>query len=103
VLVVALVVALGGVAAGNRRLRSWVRSADKPAWLVDNAALRFLVAHRRPAQWGALAVGLVVLLLWDNPTPRIAVITAVIALAVVGLIGVLGRVSGAAAGSRPRR
>jgi hypothetical protein len=91
VLLVSVIIALAGIAAGNDRLRSWARSVNRPRWFVDSAVHRWTRAHRRLLQWLTLAVGFVVLIVWDNPTPRVAVITVIIALAVVGLIGALAR------------
>jgi hypothetical protein len=92
VLLVAVIIALVGMAVGNNRIRSWVRTVNTPSWLADSAVHRWLRAHRRPVQWGVLAIGLLVLVVWDNPTPRVAIVTLVIALAVVGLVGfVAGR------------
>ncbi len=91
VLLVSVIIALVAIAAGNDRLRSWVRSVNKPRWFADSAVHRWTRAHRRLLQWLTLAVGFVVLIVWDNPTPRVAVITVIIALAIVGLIGALAR------------
>jgi hypothetical protein len=92
VLLVAVIIALVGIAVGNNRLRAWVRSVDKPRWLADSPVHRWMRSHRRPVQWATLAVGFVVLVVWDNPTPEVAIVTVLIALAVVGLIGaVAGR------------
>ncbi len=91
VLLVAVIVALAGIAVGNERLRSWARSVNKPRWFADSVVHRWIRAHRRPLQWLTIAVGFVVLIVWDNPTPRVAVITLIVALAVVVLIGTLAR------------
>jgi hypothetical protein len=90
VLLIALLVALGAIAVGNDRLRSWARSVNKPRWFADSAAHRWTRAHRRSVQWVTLALGFVVLVIWDNPTTRIVIVTVVIDLAVVALIGALG-------------
>jgi hypothetical protein len=90
VLLISVIIALGGIAAGNDRIRSWARSVDKPRWLIDSSTHRWIRAHRRPLQWATLAIGLLVVVIWNNTTPRVAVVTVVIALAVVGLIGIAG-------------
>ena len=89
VLLIALLVALGAIAVGNDRLRSWARSVNKPRWFADSAAHRWTRAHRRPVQWVTLALGFVVLVVWDNPTTRIVIVTVVIDLAVIALIGAM--------------
>ncbi|HVB94294.1 MAG TPA: hypothetical protein VND67_08230, partial [Acidimicrobiales bacterium] len=89
VLLISVIIALVGVAVGNNRLRSWARSVDKPRWLVESSAHRWIRAHRRPLQWATLAIGFVVVVVWDNPTPLVVLVIVVVDLAVVGLIGVM--------------
>jgi hypothetical protein len=89
ILLVAVIIALVAMAVGNRRLRSWARSVDKPGWVLESAAHRWTRAHRRPLQWATLAIGFVVVVVWDNPTPLVAIVIVVIDLAVVGLIGMV--------------
>jgi hypothetical protein len=91
VLLISVIIALVGMAVGNNRLRSWARSVDKPTWLVESSAHRWMRAHRRLLQWATLAIGFVVVVVWDNPTPRVTTLIVVIDLAVVGLIGIMGR------------
>ena len=106
VLIVAAVIAVVAVIAGNRQFRTWVSRRDKPAWMTRGRLHRFLVAHRVGVQWSVLAVGLVILVIWSNPTGLVAVVVVLIALAVVGVVGLLaGRQrlrcwSGSAAGLR---
>jgi hypothetical protein len=105
VLLVSVIVALVGMAVGNKRLRSWARSVDKPGWLAESSAHRWIRAHRRLLQWATLAIGFVVIVVWDNPTPLVALVIVVIDLAVVGLIGLMaGRravLAGVPAGDLP--
>ncbi|MGO8872361.1 MAG: hypothetical protein ACLQPH_13355 [Acidimicrobiales bacterium] len=87
ILIAAAVVALAALLAGNRHVRAWVTGKQKPAWMTEGPVHRFVADHRRGLQWGALLLGLLVLVIWDNPTTRVAIIVVVIAFAVVGLIG----------------
>ena len=76
---------------GNNRLRSWARSVSKPGWLINGPVHRWIRTYRRPLQWAVLAIGFIVIVVWDNPTPLVAIVTLVIALAVVGLISAMAR------------
>jgi hypothetical protein len=96
VLIVAAVIAAVAVIAGNRQFRAWLRRRDKPAWMTRGPVHRFVVSHRVGVQWSVLAVGLVILVIWSNPTALVAVVVVLIALALVGAVGVL-----AAVGSGP--
>ncbi|HWF21233.1 MAG TPA: hypothetical protein VG226_03715 [Acidimicrobiales bacterium] len=98
VLLVSVIVALVGMAVGNKRLRSWARSVDKPGWLAESSAHRWIRAHRRLLQWATLAIGFVVVVVWDNPSPRVVIVIVVIDLAVVGLIGIMSGRHAALAG-----
>jgi hypothetical protein len=89
VLLISVIIALVSMAVGNNRIRSWARSVDKPNWLVESAAHRWIRAHRRLLQWATLAIGFVVVVVWDNPTPLVAIVIVAITLAVVGLIGMM--------------
>jgi hypothetical protein len=89
VLLVALLIALVGIAVGNDRLRSWSHSVNKPGWLVDGPVHLWIRTYRRPLQWAVLAIGFVVIVVWDNPTPLVAIVIAAIVLAAVGLIGAM--------------
>jgi hypothetical protein len=89
VLLISVIIAVVAMAVGNNRLRSWARSVDKPSWLAESAAHRWARAHRRLLQWATLAVGFVVIVVWDNPTPLVALVIVAIDLAVVGLIGLM--------------
>ncbi len=90
ILIVAALVALGGVLAGNKRFRRWVADARKPRWFTDSPVHLWTAAHRRVVQLGVLALGLVVLVVWDNPTPLVALVVVVVALVVVAVVGVVG-------------
>jgi hypothetical protein len=90
-LIVALVIAIGALLGGNRRIRAWLGDGRLPVWTTEGPAHHFVVVHRKGLQWSALALGLLVLVVWSNPTALVAVIVVLIALAVVGLVGLWGR------------
>jgi hypothetical protein len=96
VLIVAAVIAVVAVIAGNRQLRAWLRRRDKPAWMTRGPVHRVVVTHRVGLQWSVVVVGLVILVIWSNPTALVAVVVVLIALAVAGALGLL-----AAVGPRP--
>jgi hypothetical protein len=66
---------------------------EKPAWMTRGPVHRFVVSHRVGLQWSVLVVGLVILVIWSNPTALVAVVVVLIALAVVGAVGLLAAVS----------
>ncbi len=90
VLVVAALIAIIGVAVGSRPFRNWLRSRRLPTWATSGVVPDFVAAHRKGLQWGVLAIGLLVLVLWNEPTARVAFVVILIALVLVGLIGLLG-------------
>ena len=67
----------------------------------------FVARNRKALQWGILAVGLLVLVVWSNPTALVAVVVILITLAVIGLVGLYGgrrpapAVAGLATGDAP--
>jgi hypothetical protein len=87
ILIVAAVIAIIGLLAGNRWLRAKVGATRKPGWLTQGPVHDFVAAHRKALQWGVLAVGLLILVIWGNPTTLVAVVVVLITLAVVGLVG----------------
>jgi len=94
IMIVAAIVALVALAAGNRWVRAQFHRAGRPAWLADGPVPRFLALHRKGLQWAVLGLGLVVLVVWTNPTTQVAVIVVLVTLALVGLVGLV-------AGRRP--
>jgi hypothetical protein len=86
ILVASAVIALVALLAGNRRLRAWTAGGNKPRWMTGPVHT-FVVRHRKGLQWGTLALGLVVLMIWDTPTTLVAVVVVLITLAMVGLVG----------------
>jgi len=92
ILIVAVLVALGALIAGNTRLRAWMGTRNRPDWMTGGPAHDFVARHRAGVQWGILGVGLLVLVVWTDPTTLVAITVVLIALALVGLVGVfIGR------------
>ena len=92
ILVVAALISIGAVVAGN----AWVRrKVGDISWVTGGPVHDFVALHRKAVQWSVLVLGLLVLVLWSNPTTLVAVVIVLITLAVVGLVGLF-------AGRRPR-
>ncbi len=81
VAVVAFVVGLGPV-------RRWLARRETPAWLTGGPVHDTVAAHRRAFQWGVVVLGLVVLVLWNEPTATVAVIIVLVDVVVIGLVGI---------------
>jgi hypothetical protein len=88
VLIVAALIAIGAMVAGNARFRGWLSTRNRPSWMTEGPVHTFAVAHRKGLQWGVLGLGLLVLVVWSKPTTRVAVIVVLVALALAGLVGV---------------
>ena len=91
ILILAAVVAVIALVAGNTWVRAKVGEMGKPGWATGGPVHAFVTAHRKALQWGTLALALVILVIWSNPTTLVAVVVVLIALALVGLVGLLGR------------
>jgi hypothetical protein len=96
ILIVAALIAIGGLLAGNAWLRAKVGDLRKPGWVTGGPVHGFVALHRKALQWAVLALGLVILVIWSDPTALVAVIVVAVTLVVVGLLGVF-----AGAGPRP--
>ena len=84
ILVVAALIAIGAVVAGN----AWVRhKVGDISWMTGGPVHDFVALHRKALQWSVLVLGLLILVLWSNPTTLVAVVIVLITLAVVGLVG----------------
>jgi hypothetical protein len=101
ILVVAALTAVVALIAGNRRLRAWAAGGNKPGWMTDGPVHGFVVGHRKGLQWGTLALGLLVLVIWSNPTTLVAVIVTLITLAFVGMVGLFAQLRSTSAMAGP--
>jgi len=98
---VGLVVAAGAFITGPSRAAVATRSATSRAlrWLRDFAALhgvrtgpvgQWTYAHRHALRIGAVALAAVIFVFWGQPTAAVVVLIAVLLLAVLGLIELIG-------------
>ncbi len=79
----AFVVGLGPV-------RRWMQDRETPSWLSSGPVHDTVAGHRKAFQWGVLVLGLVVLVLWNQPTVLVAVVIVLVTLFVVMLVGLYG-------------
>jgi hypothetical protein len=89
ILLLAAITAIVGLLAGNRWVRAELSSRQVSLWMTRGPVHEFVARHRRILQWAVLAVGLLVLVIWSNPTTLVAVVVVLITLAGVGLVGLL--------------
>jgi hypothetical protein len=87
ILIVAAVVAVVSLLAGSRRVRSLVTGKGGPDWLTGGPVHDFVARNRKALQWAILVVGLLILVVWSNPTALVAVVVVLLTLAVIGLVG----------------
>ena len=87
--VVAAVIAVVAAIVGNSRMRAWLGSRGKPSWMTDGPVHEFAAAHRKGLQWGVIGLGLLLLVVWNQPTALIAIVVVLVALALVALVGLL--------------
>ena len=87
ILVMAALVAIVALVAGNSWVRAKVGDMRKPGWATGGPVHDFVALHRKALQWGVLALGLLVLVIWSNPTTLVAVVVTLVTLALVGLVG----------------
>jgi hypothetical protein len=86
ILIAAAFIAIVALIAGNRRLRAWTTGGNRPRWM-SGPVQAFVVRHRKGLQWVVLGLGLLVLVIWSNPTALVTVIVVVITLTLVGVLG----------------
>ncbi len=100
VMVVAAIVALVAFVVGIGPVHRWLAERRQPTWMTGGPAHDTVAAHRGAFQWLVVVLGLVVLVLWSEPTVKVAVIVALVTLLFVVLVGLFGRRAGPAAGPR---
>ncbi len=102
VMAVGLIVAIGafftGPSATATRTRNafrnglgWLRASGEKAGLRTGPVGRWTYTHRKGLRISAVALAAVVFVFWSQPTGLVAVVIAVILLAVLGLIELIGR------------
>jgi hypothetical protein len=87
VLVVAAIVAVVAFVAGLGPVRRRLEERTLPPWMTGGSVHDAAAGHRRAFQWGVLVLGLVVLVLWSQPTVAVALVIVLITLFVVMLVG----------------
>jgi hypothetical protein len=87
ILIVATVVALIALIAGNKRLQAWMAHREGVTWMNSGPVHDFVATHRKGLQWGVLGLALLILVVWSTPTTLVAVVVVLIALVLVGLLG----------------
>ena len=90
VLVLAGIVALVAFVVGLGPVRRWMSERTMPSWLSSGPVYDTVSRYRRAFQWGVLVLGLVVLVLWNQPTVKVALIIVLVTLFVVMLVGIYG-------------
>jgi hypothetical protein len=90
VLVVAGFVALVAFVVGLGPVRRWMQERTMPSWLSGGPVHDTVAAHRKAFQWGVLVLGLVILVLWNQPTVAVALVLVLLTLFVVMLVGLYG-------------
>ncbi len=91
ILILAALVAIGALVAGNAWVRAKVGDMKKPGWATGGPVHDFVAPHRKGLQWGVLALGLLILVIWSNPTTLVAIVVVVITLVAIGLVGLFAR------------
>ncbi len=91
VLVVAAIVAIVAFVVGLAPVRRWMAHRELPRWLTAGRAHDTVADHRKAFQWLVVVIGLVVLVLWNQPTAKVAVIVVLVTLLFVVLVGLYGR------------
>ncbi len=101
-LVLGLVVAIGayftGPSATAAATRSaigsgfdWVRHAGEKLGVTTGPVGRWTYAHRKGLRIGAVALAALIFVFWGRPTALVVILLAVLLLAVLGLIELIGR------------
>jgi hypothetical protein len=99
-LVLAAVVAVIAFVVGLGPVRRWWSNRTTPRWLTSGPVHDVVAAHRRAFQWLVIGLGLVVLVVWNQPTVKVALIVVLVTFFFVIVVGVYGRTT-ADAGSTP--
>jgi hypothetical protein len=107
-LVVGLIVAVGafftGPSATAVKTRGgfkaglgWVRASGENAGLRTGPVGTWTYAHRKVLRVSAVALAAIIFVFWGQPTGKVAIVIAIILLAVLGLIELIGHPPGAKA------
>ncbi len=88
VLIVSAVVAIVAFVLGIGAVRRWMERRNKPAWLTGGPVHDTVAHYRKSFQWGVIVLGLVVLVLWNQPTVKVALVVVLVTLFFVGMVGI---------------
>ena len=102
VLVLALVIAVGAFLTGpsvtavrtresSARALGWLRGSAESAGLRTGPVGTWVYAHKQALRIGAVAVAGLALVFWGQPTGKVIILLAVLALVALALIELLGR------------
>jgi hypothetical protein len=91
ILIVAAVVATVAFLLGTGPVKRWFVDRKQPNWMTSGPVHSSVAAHRRAFQWGVLALGLVVLVVWNQPTAKVAINVVLFTFLLVILVGLYGR------------
>jgi hypothetical protein len=100
-LILSAIVALVAFVVGLPPVRRWWSHRTVPAWLTSGPVHGVVAAHRRAFQWLVIGLGLLVLVLWSQPTVKVAVIVVLVTFLFVIVVGVYGRATPTAAATPP--
>ena len=88
VLILSAIVAIVAFVVGLEPVRRRLQERTLPPWLTGGPVHDTVAGHRRAFQWGVLVLGLVVLVLWSQPTVAVALVIVLITLFLVMLVGI---------------
>lgn len=84
----------------SHRVRNKVADMREPGRMSQDPVHGFVAVHRRALQWSVLELGILVLVIWSNPTTLVAVVVTLLTLAIVGLVGLFAGRGSRLQGSR---
>jgi len=88
VLVLSAIVAIIAFVVGLGPVRRRLEDRTLPPWMTGGPVHSTVAGHRRAFQWGILVLGLVVLVLWSQPTVAVALIIVLVTLFFVMVVGI---------------
>ena len=99
VLILSAIVAVVAFVVGLEPVRRRLQERTLPPWLTGGPVHDTVAGHRRAFQWGVLVLGLVVLVLWSQPTVAVALVIVLITLFLVMLVGIFAGLKPSVAGT----
>jgi hypothetical protein len=99
ILVIAAVVAILALLAGDRRVRAWLSKRSERGGPRSSRTLDFVLLHRAVVQWLIVVAGALALVIWPSPTTLVAVVVVAIALLLAGVWGIASAIHASSGGS----